>query len=423
MDGYSKILKIITLKKMSMGHYKPYFDQKFDAYQEYRKEFVLKSYRKTSKKLQTSSYSKLFNDNSLRGVSAWLKEQASENDRKQFHTLFKKLGSTFENLSNVKNPYTADSEVDAYFHAASNFGHGVLTDKAIKSIATYFKDNKNKEDMDSFKKMMSSITSYQKHIQPQSHDHYEFKETTPHVVDQKKSRPIQQVASEKYAMTHNRPKTAPNVRPIIFPNEFTTTNTLSIVNHHPNTNSNTNNNTSCLTARPSTSHVQRMHDRVFNSKVPFAMAPSNIVTMPTSKTDFTRSNSKVQEYTKAQPAWKATTCPTASGGVVQPSFSVDSLVQKERREARRKLPAFSQTSKPSSQQAKKQDKMPTVALGKTTYYSTFQPQANIPSKPYHQPQLSKPFGDYGTVDFLTEYCKKYSSSKNKENISTNNKVK
>ncbi|KAG2379622.1 hypothetical protein C9374_006739 [Naegleria lovaniensis] len=394
------------------GHYTPYFDPSFDAHKEYRKEFILKKYRSTSNKLQSSSYSKLFDDRSLRGVSAWLKEQATETERKEFHALFKRLGDHYQHLETQNNPFKAESEVDRYFYVASSYGHGVLSEKAIKCVASYFKNHSQtcQADMNVFKNVMSALTSFRKHIQPMSHEQSVFLESTPHLLDQKKSKPVYEVAAEKWqnnktsSQQGERPKSAPAIQNLSF--------------QRRNVKNSTFNNNSPLTSRPSTSHLAKMHDRNFNTKKPYAYLPTQGTNLPTSKTYFARPNSKtLSQYVKTEPAWKATTCATASGGVVEPAFtSVLDENSFQPSSARSKCSSLEQEKKikdskqPITKQA--QNKESKIAIGKTTYGSTYQPQVNIKSKPFHQTtHHSKPYGDYGTVDFLTEYCKRFASKR------------
>ena len=373
-----------------LGHYKPYFDPSLDAYQEYRKEFVLKTVRTTSNKLQSSSYHELIEPKAMRSVSAWLKEKATDSEKKQFHALFKKFGTLHAAMKNNDNPYTSSSEIEGPFYTASNFGHGVLTEKAIKTVALYFKQNPSTTDCTTFKRIMSALLSYKTQIQPVSHIQSTFVESTPHVVDLKKFKPVADLAAERFFELHKRPKTAPVLgsHPPPFPAQRTTnTNLNSTTMIQPQ-----------FPARPNSAIVTEMHNRTFNPKKPYALLPVQKTELPSSKIDF--GVRKTENMVKETPAWKATTCPTASGGIVVPSVAERTF-------------QFDRTRKSAVREriATITKKNQNAAMGKTTYCTTFIPQASIPSKQYHYSNGSKPFGDYGTVDFATEYFRRY----NKEN--------
>ncbi|KAF0973936.1 hypothetical protein FDP41_007021 [Naegleria fowleri] len=149
-----------------------------------------------------------------------------------------------------------------------------------------------------------------------------------------------------------------------------------------------------------------------STQKPYAYLPTQGTNLPTSKTYFARPSSKtLSHYVRTEPAWKATSCPTASGGVVEPAFTpvLDENDAEPKNSARSSTSARSgkdtkqpTTSKPTPTKERK------ISIGKTTYSTTFQPQANIKSQPFHQTtHHSKPFGDYGTVDFQTEYCRRF----------------
>ncbi|KAL9656668.1 hypothetical protein ABK040_002939 [Willaertia magna] len=364
-----------------ISNYKPYFDPSFPAHQEYKKEFVLKNIRKTSGKLLTSSYRSLFNERALAGVSGWLKECASKEERLQFHALFKKLAET------KSNPYIASSEIDKTFFSASNYGSGILEDKAMRKIASWMKQEASSQELELFKKVMTGIKLYKNSNQPGPEYLTKYIETTPHMLDRNKYKPANEVAEEKLRLTFKRrPKSA-------------IVNKTSTTTIKKNTSATEKCEKSNITMkypfkRPTTAPIHG-RERDFECKKPYAVAPTQTVTTTTSRIFYKSPKNSSFEGSNS-PSWTPTFTATASaGGIYPPVKTLDLLSEVEEKSIKEKSPTS--------------NKNWNYNLGTTTYKQNFvQPKTNVKTKPFHQVQYKRPFGDFGdSVNMISEYCKQY----------------